>query len=233
MKTSKRGVELLIQFEGYRGEAYLDPIGIPTIGFGFVKGVQMGDKMSRSEAAERLKRELVEYEEGVLSAMTRTPTQPQFDACVVFAFNVGVAGFRKSSVLKAHNRGDFQAAARAFALWNRAGGKVWPGLTRRRAAEAALYLEPTEPEHVELPEMPQSIEPETPLSASPINRASVVAGGTATLAAVSETINAVNEVKYGVSSLGDWLMPALLVAVVALAGYIVWQRVKQRTQGWS
>lgn len=233
MKTSKRGVELLIQFEGYRGEAYRCPAGVVTIGFGFVKGVQMGDKMSRSEAAERLKRELVEYEEGVLSAMTRTPTQPQFDACVVFAFNVGVAGFRKSSVLKAHNRGDFQAAARAFSLWNRAGGKVWPGLTRRRAAEAALYLEPTEPEHIELPEMPQSIEPETPLSASPINRASVVAGGTATLAAVSETINAVNEVKYGVSSLGDWLMPALLVAVVALAGYIVWQRVKQRTQGWS
>lgn len=233
MKTSKRGIELLIRFEGYRANAYLDPIGIPTIGFGFVKGVKMGDTMTLYDAKERLKRELVEYEQGVLSSMTRAPNQNQFDACVVFAFNVGVAGFKKSSVLKAHNRGDEQAAARAFALWNRAGGKTWPGLTRRRAAEAALYLEPTELEHVEQPEMPQQIEPETPMTASSINRASVVAGGTASLAAVSQTINDVNEVKYGVSALGDWLVPALLVAVVALAGYIVYERVKQRKGGWA
>jgi lysozyme len=71
------------------------------------------------------------------------------------------------------------------------------------------------------------------MTASTINRASVVAGGTATVAAVTETVQAINEVKYGVSQLGDWLVPALLVAVVCLAGYIVWERVKQRREGWS
>jgi len=97
-------------------------------------------------------------------------------------------------------------------------------------AEAALYLAPVAIDEVQ---MPQRIEPETPMTASPINRASVVAGGTATVAAVSETIQTINGVKYGVEGLGDWLVPLLLVAVVGLCAYIVWERVKVRQQGWS
>src|SRR5574343_64526 len=146
MKTSERGIKLITQFEGFRAKAYLDVVNVWSIGYGFTKGVKEGDTITRSEAATRLKRELVEYEDGVLAACTRKPNQNQFDAFVCFAFNVGVAGFRRSSVLKAHNRGDDQAAARAFGLWNKAtinGVKQSiPGLTRRRAAEAALYLEP-------------------------------------------------------------------------------------------
>lgn len=132
-----------------------------------------------------------------------------------------------SSVIKAHNRGDHQAAARAFSLWNKAGGKVWPGLTRRRAAEAALYLsgEPVE--------MPQAVEPERPMTASTINRAGVVAGGTAAVATVAETARTVADVKYSAQSLGDWLVPVLLLAVVGLCAYIVWERVKVRREGWS
>jgi lysozyme len=234
MKTNQRGIALIIEFEGFRPDAYLCPAGVVTIGFGFTKGVQMGDRMTRSEAAERLKRELAEYEQGVLAACTLPPNENEFSAFVSFAFNVGVAGFRSSSVLKAHNRGDKQAAARAFQLWNKAtvGGvkKTLPGLTRRRMAEAALYLAPVAIDEVQ---MPQRIEPETPMTASPINRASVVAGGTATVAAVSETIQTINGVKYGVEGLGDWLVPLLLVAVVGLCAYIVWERVKVRQQGWS
>lgn len=230
MKTNQKGVGLIIEFEGFRSEAYLCPAGVATIGFGFTKHVRLGDKMTRSEAAERLKRELVEYEQGVLSACKLPPNENEFSALVCFAFNIGIAALKKSTVIKRHNEGDKQAAARAFGLWNKAGGKTLPGLTRRRMAEAALYLEPVAIDEVF---MPQAIDEETPMTASPINRASVVAGGTATLAAVSETINAVNEVKYGVSALGNWLVPALLVAVVALAGYIVWTRVQQRKGGWA
>lgn len=232
MKTSNRGIELLIKFEGFRGEAYRDVVGVVTIGFGFTSGVKMGDKMTLAEARDRLKREIVEYEQGVLAACTRKPNQNQFDALVCFAFNVGVAGFRKSSVLKAHNRGDYQAAARAFSLWSKAGGKTWPGLVRRRAAEAALYMEPTEPEAVEEPEMPQAVEPERPMTSSTINRASVAAGTTATLAAAGEALQTVQGVRYGLQGLEGWIVPALLVVVVALCGYIVWERVNARRQGW-
>lgn len=233
MKTSNRGLSLIVQFEGFRGEAYRDVVGVVTIGFGFTKGVKMGDKMTLAEARDKLKHEIVEYEQGVLSACTRPPNQNQFDAFVCFAFNVGLAGFRKSSVLKAHNRGDHQAAARAFGLWNKAGGKVWPGLTRRRAAEAALYLEPVEPEAVAEPEMPQAVEPERPMTASTINRASVAAGTTATLAAAGEALQTVQGVRYGLQGLEGWIVPALLVVVVALCGYIVWERVNQRRGGWA
>lgn len=233
MKTSNKGLSLIVQFEGFRGEAYRDVVGVVTIGFGFTKGVKMGDKMTLTEASDKLKHEIVEYEQGVLSACTRPPNQNQFDAFVCFAFNVGVAGFRKSSVLKAHNRGDFQAAARAFGLWNKAGGKVWPGLTRRRAAEAALYLEPVEPEAVAEPEMPQAVEPERPMTASTINRASVAAGTTATLAAAGEALQTVQGVRYGLQGLEGWIVPALLVFVVALCGYIVWERFNQRRGGWA
>lgn len=232
MKTSERGVRLLCEFEGFRGNAYLDPVGIPTIGFGFIEGVQMGDKMTLAEAKERLKHELVKYEHGVESAMTRTPTQSQFDACVVCAFNIGVAGFRKSSILKAHNRGDSQAAARAFALWNRAGGKTWPGLTRRRAAEAAMYLEPVAQEEVEQPEMPQRVDEERPMAASTINRAGVIAGGSTAIVAATETVNSINYLKRGVDDLQDWLVPVLLIIAVCAVGYIIYERVKQRREGW-
>lgn len=239
-KMSQRGIALIVEFEGFRGDAYLCPAGVPTIGFGFTHGVKLGDKMTLAQAKARLQHELVAYEQGVLAALKVPPTQPELDACVSLAFNIGVAGFATSSVVRAHNRGDSQAAARAFGLWNKAkiDGKLQPvkGLTRRRAAEAALYLTPAAGEPLTdgpLLAMPQAVEPETPMTASTINRASVAAGGTATLAAVSETINTVNGVKDGVESLGGWLVPVLLVAVVALCGYVVWQRLHQRKEGWA
>ena len=238
MRTSPKGIRLIQQFEGFRSKAYRDPVGIWTIGFGFTKGVKEGDTMTQAQASARLKSELAEYEAGVKQACTVPPNQNQFDALVCFAFNVGVAGMKRSSVIKAHNREDHQAASRAFGLWNKAGGKVWPGLTRRRAAESALYLEPmpdevSEPMEGPVDEMPQAIDPERPMSESTINRAGVVAGGTAAVATVAETARTVADVKYSVASLGDWLVPILLVVVVGLCGYIVWERVRQRKGGWA
>jgi lysozyme len=88
------------------------------------------------------------------------------------------------------------------------------------------------PLHGEAP-MPQEIDPERPMHASQINRAGVVAGGTAAVATVAETARTVADVKYSAMALGDWLVPVLLVAVVALCAYIVWERIKQRREGWA
>ena len=238
MKTSAKGVKLICDFEGFRASAYLDPVGIPTIGFGFTLGVKMGDAMTYDAARQRMARELIVYERGVLAACTVRPNQNQFDALVCFSWNVGVAGMTGSSVIKAHNRGDSQSAARAFGLWNKAGGKVFAGLTRRRAAEGAMYLEPV-PDDVSDPiegavlPMPQGVDPETPMTASPINRASVIAGGTATVAAISEVINTVGAIKSGLSDLQDWLVPLLLIVTIAAVGYVVWTRWQQRKGGWA
>lgn len=240
-KTSHRGLALIRRFEGFRGVAYLCPAGVPTIGYGTTSGVTHADvkakrTITRQEAERLLTRDLIVYEAAVARALTRPPNQNQWDACVCFAYNVGAAGFAGSSVVKAHNRGDTVAAARAFGLWNKArvGGvlKPLPGLTARRAAEAALYAEPVLHSVAdEMEPLPQIVEPERPMATSKINRASVAAGATATLAAVQETVQTVGGVKYGVESLGNWLVPGLLLAVVALCAYIVWERLAQRQDG--
>lgn len=215
-----------------------------TCGYGATEGVTADTTMTREQANDALAAHLQQYEAAVRRACTLPPTQPQFDAMVSLCYNIGPAGFARSTVVKAHNRGDTQAAARAFALWNKARGQVLPGLTRRRALEAAMYLEPDPavasatadaqpmPLHGGAP-MPQEIDPERPMHASQINRAGVVAGGTAAVATVAETARTMADVKYSATALGDWLVPVLLLAVVVLCAYIVWERIKQRREGWA
>lgn len=140
MNISKKGIELIKRFEGCKLEAYKDIVGVWTIGFGFTKGVKAGDKMTMAECEHRLEDELREYEAAVLRACRVPPTQNQFDALVCFAWNVGTTGMAGSSVIKHHNNKDILNAMKAFALWNKAGGKVVQGLVNRRAAEAALYF---------------------------------------------------------------------------------------------
>ena len=238
MKTSPQGVRLICEFEGFRSDAYLCPAGVWTIGYGFTEGVKQGDAITQAQAQLRMGHELVRYERGVKKACKVQVNQHQFDALVCFAFNVGVAGMAGSSVIRALNRGDTQAAARAFGLWNKAGGKVFAGLTRRRAAESALFLKPVDDDVSDPPEgavlaMPQKVDTETPLTASPINKASVVAGTAAAIAGVSEVVGAVNTFKRGFGELQDWAVPVLLVATVAAAGFVIWQRWQQRRGGWA
>lgn len=243
MKTSRRGIKLITEFEGFAPQAYEDVAvpGLWTIGYGFIEGVQEGDRITKEQATDRLKRELVKYEQAVMQATGGGCNQNEFDALVSFAFNVGTDGMKKSSAIKAHRRGDKQAAARAFALWNKAGGKVWAGLTRRRAAEAALYLEPM-PDDVSDPingprqEMPQRVDAESSMGASSINRSAVVIGGTSVVAGASQVTEVLQTATVAADSmqkLGQWLIPVLLFAVAGLAGYIVWQRWKQRKGGWA
>ncbi len=221
-----------------------------TCGIGATKGVTPDTRMSRPEAVARLTEELEEFERGVRDACTRRPNENQLAAMVSLAYNIGLGwtgatkpagakdGFRQSTVLRAHNRGDDQAASRAFGLWNKANGREEPGLTRRRAAEGALYLKPVAGElrngdAPADPEMPQSVDAERPMTESSINRAGVVAGGTAAVASVSEVARTVSDVKWSLQSLGDWLLPALLVISVCAAGYIIWERIRQRRGGWA
>lgn len=241
MKTSRRGVALIQEFEGYSSVAYRDPIGIWTIGYGFIEGVREGDRITKEQATDRLKRELVKYEQAVMQATGGNCNQNEFDALVSFAFNVGTEGMKKSSVIKAHRRSDKQAAARAFSLWNKAGGKVWAGLTRRRAAEAALYAEPmhddvSDPINGPRQGMPQRVDAESSMGASAINRSAVVIGGTSVVAGASQVTEVLQTATVAADSmqkLGQWLIPVLLFAVAGLAGYIVWQRWKQRKEGWA
>jgi lysozyme len=133
------GIELIKSFEGLRLKAYRCSAGVLTIGYGHTSGVTEGQEIDEAEAERLLREDIAEFEAGV-SRVATDPTPNQFSAMVSLAFNIGLAAFGRSTVLRKHNAGDHADAAEAFMLWNKAGGRVLQGLIRRRAAERALYL---------------------------------------------------------------------------------------------
>lgn len=213
-----------------------------TIGLGFTKGVKQGDRMTWPQAMRRLAQELNDgYVQPIQAACTIQPTDNQLAAMACLAWNIGIGwdpskpkpkgakdGFRQSSVLRNHNRGDSAAAARSFALWNKAAGEVSDGLTRRRNAEAALYMKPSA--HEEPLPMPQDVQPETSLAKSPIVNGTTLTTGAATLGVAAEAARSAADIR---NSLGDWLPIILVVAAIAGAAYVIWSRVKQRRGGWA
>lgn len=246
MRTSAKGISLICNFEGFRDKAYQDVVGVWTIGYGFTKGVVEGMTITPNGAKIRLQDELTEYERAVENACTIPPNQNQFDALVSFAFNVGCAGMRRSSVIKAHNRGDFDSAARAFALWNKAGGKVYRGLVRRRASEASLYLEPydapaepTQPldyvvdvaPHKDPNYVPQKVDVEKPMYKSKINTGAALAGASAAAASITEVVTTLDRLKPSLENLGLWLIPIVGLAVTGFCAWIIYERVVQRREG--
>ena len=145
----KAGADLIKSFEGCAKnrpdgsfDAYPDPGtgGDPwTIGWGATgAGIKKGVVWTRAQCDERFDEDMKRYAADVIRAIGNAPTtQNQFDAMVSFHYNTGAIG--KATLTKLHNQGKFAEAAAEFARWNRAGGRVMAGLTRRRAAEAALY----------------------------------------------------------------------------------------------
>ena len=164
MRLSTEGRTRLKRLEGFRAKAYQPvPNDRLTIGYGFTKGVRPGDTITLAEADARLIEELRPYEQTVWDGCTLRPNQNQFDAMVLLCFNIGAGGFARSSALREHNAGNAQAAAQAFALWNKAGGRVYAGLAKRRAEEAALYLAPpAAPDPAPLPPPPAPAAPLPP-----------------------------------------------------------------------
>lgn len=139
-KIGKAGLDLIKSFEGWRDTAYICPAGVLTIGYGSTGAhVKAGMKISQERGEALLRADLARFESAVTKLVAVNVTQNQYDAMVSLAFNIGISAFSKSSVLRHTNARNWDAAAKSFALWNKGGGKVLAGLTRRRAAEAALF----------------------------------------------------------------------------------------------
>lgn len=133
------GYKLTEQFEGLRLEAYLDSVGVPTIGYGHTRGVKLGDACTAEQADAWLHDDIQCAVHAVNGLVKVELKQGQFDALVDFVFNLGAGNLAHSTLLKLVNAGDFLAAKNEFVKWNRAGGRVLSGLTKRREAEAALF----------------------------------------------------------------------------------------------
>lgn len=144
MNVTEEAIELIREFEGFRGRAYRCPAGVWTIGHGHTAMagapvVAAGMEVTRAEADAILRRDVAAVAEGVRRLLRAPLNGRQFSALVSFAFNVGLGNLASSSVLRAANAGDLDRVPRRLMLWTKAKGRTLPGLVRRRAAEAAMF----------------------------------------------------------------------------------------------
>lgn len=140
MTYSSEGLLLTEKEEGVRLEAYLDSVGVPTIGYGHTRGVQIGDNCTQEQAEEWLKEDVSLCEQCVNTHITVPLTQGEFDALVDFCFNLGCGSLAHSTLLSLLNSGQSNRAAEEFEKWDHAGGKMMAGLLRRRLEEKAEFL---------------------------------------------------------------------------------------------
>ena len=135
-------ITIVAGFEGLYPKAYRDPVGIPTICYGHIEGVRMGDTMTVQQCKDLLATDLVAYDKAMM-ACVKVPLSPQEHAAYLsFAYNVGTGGWCKSTSLRKLNAGDRLGACDGLLAWNKAtknGRKiVLPGLDRRRKEERIL-----------------------------------------------------------------------------------------------
>ena len=139
MKISENGLSLIKHFEGCELQAYKCPAGVWTIGYGHIKTAHEGKVITQQQADEMLVEEMAEYEGYINRAVKVELNQNQFDAMVSWVYNLGNGNLGASTLLKVLNMGDYAGVPAQMLRWNKAGGKVLEGLTRRRQAEADLF----------------------------------------------------------------------------------------------
>ena len=146
MQMSQEGIDALLKkFEGCKLKAYRCPAGICTIGYGHTSAagapeVYDGMTITQKDADDILRRDLVKFETAVFGMVHQPLTQHQFDVLVDFAYNAGVGALQKSTLLKKVNAAQFDDVPAELMKWTKGGGKVLPGLVRRRQAESAWWV---------------------------------------------------------------------------------------------
>ncbi|UYW28244.1 lysozyme [Methylorubrum extorquens] len=128
--------------EGLRTTAYADKLArnIPTVCYGETRGVRLGQSYSKAQCDAMLLKGLAEFAEGMEACITRPMGDDVYVAFLDLSYNIGVGAFCKSSVARLYNAGERRASCRAILAWNKAGGRVVPGLVSRREREQALCL---------------------------------------------------------------------------------------------
>ena len=142
-----KGLEIIKRYEGCSLNVYRDPIGIWTIGYGSIFGLDLNrvDRSHRAitedEATSLLFRECQEAERAIARLVRVQLTSNQVSALISLVFNVGSGNFQRSTMRMKLNRRDYIGAANEFWKWRRAGGRILKGLVRRRASEEQLFKE--------------------------------------------------------------------------------------------
>ena len=145
MRCNDAGIEIIKHFEGWSAKAYQDPIGIWTIGYGSIWDLD-GERVTGStpvlteaEGEQLLRRELHHVEKAVSRLILVELTENAFSSLCSFTYNLGSTRLKSSTLRAKLNRGDYMGASAEFPKWRRAGGRILPGLVRRRVEERKLF----------------------------------------------------------------------------------------------
>ena len=139
MRSSDAAVEVLRTFEGLRLRAYLCPAMVWTIGYGHTAGVRPGQVITLDEAEALLRQDIAHTEEALSRLISVELNAHQFGALMCFAFNIGIAAFKRSTLLARLNRGEADKVPGELRRWSHSRGIKLPGLVRRREAEILLW----------------------------------------------------------------------------------------------
>ncbi len=139
MRTSQEGIDFIKNQEGLVLNAYRCAANVLTLGYGHTYGVKETDTVTREQAENLLRFDLMEFEKAV-NEVEGLKTQDQFDAMVSLAFNIGITAFKNSTLVKLFEAGRSRLAADEFLKWNHIKGKVNDGLTKRRRMERGMFL---------------------------------------------------------------------------------------------
>jgi lysozyme len=148
LRLSKKGAAFIGHFEGFRAKMYNDPVGHATIGFGHlvhhgpINGSEPAEfkrGITRERGLELLQQDASSAAGEIARSVRVKLTQPQADALISFAFNVGNGAFKESTLLRLLNQGDYGSVPAQLNRWTKASGRTLPGLVTRRKAEGALF----------------------------------------------------------------------------------------------
>ena len=235
MNMSEQGIALIKEFEGCKLKAYRCPANVLTIGIGHTAlaghpAVTEGMTITAEEAETILRSDLRNFERGVDSCVKVELQQCQYDALVSFAYNCGLGNLRSSTLLKRVNAKNFDAVPAEFMKWTRGGGKVLPGLVRRRHAESALWSNATS---APADEEESRLTPERPAPVKTIRKskegnAALITGVTSGVGVLSQVSDQAQTAGTAIDTLTGLLHNTsfiiMLVAVAAAAGIWYWRK---------
>lgn len=236
--VSQDCVELVKKFEGLHKlkddglvHAYRCPAGKWTLGYGATKGIRSGMTCTTEEAEQRITQDLDEHGKIVKRLVNVPLTQGQYDALVSFVFNLGGGAFKSSTLLKKLNSGNYDDCPEQIMRWNKArvDGKLQPlrGLTRRRAAEAAIFSRDAQlPSDEGGPEMPQKPTAEAPKS---LIKSKTMAG--AGIAGAATGLNEVAGQLQGLVAYADSLKTIFLLCAIGGIALAAYARYKDNKEG--
>jgi len=235
MHMSQGGLDALLKkFEGCKLKAYRCPAGVCTIGYGHTSAagapmVNDGMTITQAQAEDILKRDIVKYEIAVMDLVKVKLTQNQFDVLTDFAYNAGVGNLKSSTMLKKVNAGDLDAVPAELMKWTKGGGKVLPGLVRRRQAAGAWWTAQDQAHDEQEDRAEPDAPPKRTMADSKQGNAAVLTAGLGGLGIAKEVASQAQEASDTANQLaGLFANPNFLImlAVVGLAAAIWFWRKK-------